>query len=142
MTNALVLGGLHPIVRFRAARHIELCATWSIAIGLTQGYRTFEQQQVLHDQGRITPGAIVTNAKPGYSWHNWRLAYDVDILNFPGDTTPRDVYDGPWARVIQIGESLGMLAGGRWKHPDLPHFEEHLGQTLTELLTAHPGGLE
>jgi len=29
-----------------------------------------------------------------------------------------------WERIGEIGESVGMMWGGRWKNKDSPHFEE------------------
>lgn len=146
MRTEEAIATLHPIVAFRARRHIELCEREGIYLFVTQAWRSFAWQQVFWDQGRTTPGRIVTHARPGYSWHNWLgrglgLAYDMAILNFPGDLAPKNVYDGPWSRVGVIGEGLGMLWGGRWGTPDLPHFEEHMGLRLIDLVTAHPGGI-
>ena len=44
------------------------------------GLRTMATQQALWDQGRTTPGEIVTNAKPGSSAHNYGMALDVMVL--------------------------------------------------------------
>jgi hypothetical protein len=43
----------------------------------TSGYHSFDYQQRLFDQGRGTPGRIVTRDRPGYSGHNWGLAVDL-----------------------------------------------------------------
>ena len=43
----------------------------------TYGMRTFQEQAKLYFQGRTTPGKIVTNAKAGYSCHNYGIAVDV-----------------------------------------------------------------
>jgi peptidoglycan L-alanyl-D-glutamate endopeptidase CwlK len=105
-----------------------------IDLFLTGTYRTFEEQDALYAQGRTKPGRKVTNAKGGWSWHNFRRAFDVAIRDFPGDTTPDDVYDGPWALVGALGEHLGLEWGGRWPHgADLPHFQMTRGMTLTQM---------
>jgi peptidoglycan L-alanyl-D-glutamate endopeptidase CwlK len=105
-----------------------------IDLFLTGTYRTFEEQDALYAQGRTKPGRKVTNAKGGWSWHNFRRAFDVAIRDFPGDTTPDDVYDGPWALVGALGEHLGLEWGGRWPHgADCPHFQLTRGMTLTQM---------
>lgn len=110
------------------------CEARRIDIFLTGTYRTKEEQDALYAQGRTKPGRIVTNAKGGWSWHVWRRAFDIAIRDFPGDPTPDDVYDGPWALIGQLGEGLGLEWGGRWKTPDLPHFESRPpGMTLTKM---------
>lgn len=136
-----ILEGLDRDVREKAEMLYEMCERRGIRLGFRQGYRTFAQQAALYAQGRTTMGRIVTNAKPGFSWHNWRRAFDVVIEAFPGDTTPNDVYDGPWSIVGDLGEFCGLEWGGRWKHPDIPHFQSPLG-TLSALVRAWPTGLE
>lgn len=135
-----LLDGLDPDVRARALQHGELCFARGIRIGFRQGYRSFAEQAALYAKGRTVNGARVTNARPGYSWHNWRRAYDVVIEGFPGDPTPNDVYDGPWSLVGELGELAEMDWGGRWKRPDLPHFESPQS-TLAMLVRQHPQGL-
>jgi peptidoglycan LD-endopeptidase CwlK len=48
----------------------------------TSGYRSFDEQEKLYAQGRTTEGRVVTNAKAGYSPHQWGIAldfaYDLD----------------------------------------------------------------
>jgi hypothetical protein len=87
-----------------------------------QGTRTFAQQQAVYDQGRTAPGSVVTKARPGDSYHQYGLAFDVvpdaykDLPNWnPGGDA--------WTTIGQIGESLGLTWGGRWASPDEPHFE-------------------
>jgi peptidoglycan L-alanyl-D-glutamate endopeptidase CwlK len=39
---------------------------------IIQTLRTFEEQELLYEKGRSRPGPIVTNARPGSSYHNYR----------------------------------------------------------------------
>lgn len=89
---------------------------------MVQGARTFAQQQAIYDRGRTAPGSIVTNARPGDSFHQYRLAVDVvpDAYRHMPDWNPLGPY---WKTIGTIGESLGLTWGGRWKLPDAPHFE-------------------
>lgn len=127
------LAELDPDVRALAEKLIVACSLVSVKIFVTQTYRTREEQDALYAQGRTTPGRVVTNARGGWSWHNWRRAFDVAIRDFPGDPLPDDVYNGPWARIGAIGEHLGLEWGGRWRHPDLPHFQHTCGRSLSAL---------
>lgn len=113
-----------------AERLLHTAKQEGIKLIVTQTYRTAEEQQALYDQGRKIPGRIVTNAPPGYSWHEFRRAFDVAIKSFAGDTTPKNLYDGPWELIGDLGEEAGLEWGGRWKHPDLPHFQHTGGKTL------------
>ena len=89
---------------------------------VVQGTRTFTEQQKTYDQGRTTPGAVVTKARPGDSYHQYGLAFDVVPLAY--EHLPDWNPSGPhWAMIGTIGESLGLTWGGRWQSPDFPHFE-------------------
>lgn len=89
---------------------------------ITEGTRSFSEQQKVFDQGRTTPGAVVTKARPGDSFHQYGLAFDAVPKAY------KDMKDwnpsGPaWLTIGQIGEGLGLHWGGRWSTPDEPHFE-------------------
>jgi peptidoglycan L-alanyl-D-glutamate endopeptidase CwlK len=87
---------------------------------LTHTLRTLEEQGHLYAKGRTLPGAIVTNAKPGSSAHNYGMAFDVAFVGkkpYPSDTSL-------WEAVGQAGEAVGLAWGGRWRRiKDYPHFE-------------------
>lgn len=44
------------------------------------GLRTYEEQNALYAQGRTAPGNKVTNAKGGFSNHNFGIAFDIGIF--------------------------------------------------------------
>lgn len=123
---------LDPDVRAMWLELERRCVLVGIDLELTQTYRTPAEQAALYAKGRTTPGLIVTHAPPGYSFHEFRRAFDVGIKAHPKDLTPKDWYDGPWGHIGEIGESCGLDWGGRWKRPDRPHFEHHGGRTLAQ----------
>lgn len=129
---------LDPDIQALCLEHVKLCAAEGIICIVTQTYRTAAEQQALYDRGRVSPGLIVTHAPPGHSFHEYRRAYDLAIKSFAGDKTPHDLYDGPWHIVGELGERAGLEWGGRWKHPDMPHFEHWGGKTLAEWRAAGP----
>jgi hypothetical protein len=89
---------------------------------LVQSFRSAADQAVLYAQGRTAPGPVVTNAKPGSSYHEWGLAFDVAILNAAGKPSwPNDVK--LWTEIGRFGEELGLVWGGRFPSPDYGHFE-------------------
>jgi peptidoglycan LD-endopeptidase CwlK len=51
-----------------------------IVVKLVCGYRSFEEQNRLYAFGRTKPGCIVTNARGGYSWHNFGLGAPVSAI--------------------------------------------------------------
>lgn len=94
-----------------------------IIIHVTQGLRTWDEQEKLYQQGRTTPGKIVTNAPAGSSYHNFGLAVDLVPLESAGK--PDWNAEHPiWKRLIAVGESVGLVSGSEWKtFPDWPHFQ-------------------
>ena len=127
-----VLDSLHPSIRVLAEEHLRRARAEDIPMVLTNGYRSLDEQQRLYDQGRSKPGPIVTNAPPGSSWHNFALAYDVALEDEQG--RPSWPNDGPWERMGELGEDVGLEWGGRWSTPDLPHYGYHPGMTQQDAL--------
>ncbi|WP_439648439.1 M15 family metallopeptidase [Aquimarina aggregata] len=48
-----------------------------IRLQVTSAFRSWKEQAQLYNQGRSSPGQIVTHAKAGESYHNYGLAFDV-----------------------------------------------------------------
>lgn len=91
-------------------------------IRVTQSLRTMAEQEALYEQGRTVAGSVVTNAKPGASWHNFGLAIDVAPLapQGPDWNTSHPV----WGRIVAVGTSLGLVSGAEFRSfPDWPHFQ-------------------
>jgi peptidoglycan L-alanyl-D-glutamate endopeptidase CwlK len=124
------IADLDPDLREMAEKLLAKAVAVGIELTVTQTYRTPDEQAALYARGRTEPGPIVTHAPPGYSWHEFRRAFDVAITHFPGDMTKADLYDGPWENVGALGEAVGLEWGGRWKHQDRPHFQHTGGFTL------------
>lgn len=107
---------------------------------ITQGYRTFEESDKLYQQGRTTPGEIVSNAKAGQSWHNYGLAVDFALV-INGETIWNQ--NNPhWSTVVNIFKSHGFNWGGDFagSFKDYPHLEMKFGHTLFDLLAKHNAG--
>ncbi len=136
MRTSRSLFDLQPHVEVKARGLIERCAEAGVDIIVTSTLRDFEAQQALYDQGRTTPGDIVTKSKPGYSAHNYGLAFDVVPLRSgkPVWGTKAEEDKLLWQKVGVLGESLGLEWGGRWKNLlDYPHFQMLGGKTIEEM---------
>ena len=82
MKNSRNIDDLHPIVAKMCRDFVAKCDEEGIDVLITSTYRDLESQAAIYAQGRTTPGKKVTNAKPGQSWHNWRVAFDfVPVVN-------------------------------------------------------------
>jgi peptidoglycan L-alanyl-D-glutamate endopeptidase CwlK len=134
MIESRDLKDLHPLVKEKAEIFISACRKEKIDVIVTSTYRDAEAQNALYAQGRTKPGKRVTNAKEGQSMHNWRVAFDVVPLRNGNPVWGTSGADGKlWQRVGEIGESVGLEWGGRWKSfPDFPHFQYTGGLRLKD----------
>lgn len=134
------LDDLVPHVRVMALALLRKCEATGIPLTVTFTYRSAATQAALYAQGRTAPGTIVTNARAGFSYHNYGLALDVVptsllALKNWGDTPDHQAAtDALWAKVGAIGKSIGFRWGGEFIHiPDRPHFEWSGDLTLADL---------
>ena len=105
MINSRNINDLHPYVADLCRKFIAACKKEGIDVLITSTFRDMESQAAIYAQGRTKAGRIVTNAKPGQSWHNYKLAFDfVPIQN--GKAMWNDAR--AFKRCRQIGESLGL----------------------------------
>ena len=115
-----VIATLLPELRPMARTLVQKAANAGIVIRVLSGLRTYEEQAALYAQGRTAPGTIVTNARAGYSNHNFGIAFDIGV--FEGN---RYLPDSPKYKAVgALGQDLGLEWGGNWKTiVDQPHFQ-------------------
>ena len=136
MINSRKLSDLNHIVEKKANDFILTCECYKIQIIVTSTYRDYEAQALLYAQGRTSPGRKVTNARPGYSMHNHRVALDVVPLRAGKPvwgTTREDLK--LWQKVGEIGKSCGLDWAGDWeKFKEYPHFQYTGGLTINDFI--------
>lgn len=115
-----VIATLLPEVQPYARALVTKADADGITIKVISGLRTYDEQNDLYAQGRTQPGRIVTNARGGFSNHNFGIAFDVGV--FEGsqylDESPK------YKAVGVLGMDLGLEWGGNWKtFLDEPHFQ-------------------
>lgn len=115
-----VIATLLPEVRPMARALVHKAAALGITIRIISGLRTFEEQDALYALGRSAPGHIVTNARGGYSNHNFGIAFDIGV--FEGN---KYLPDSVKYKVVgALGMDMGLEWGGNWKSiTDQPHFQ-------------------
>ena len=115
-----VIGTLLQEVQPYARALIAKAAANGITIKVISGLRTYDEQNDLYAQGRTTTGKIVTNARGGYSNHNFGIAFDIGV--FEGN---KYLDDSPKYKAVGVlGADLGLEWGGNWKTiQDEPHFQ-------------------
>jgi peptidoglycan LD-endopeptidase CwlK len=135
------LSHLAPALAAKGRTLIQRCQEAGISIRVSQGLRTWVEQDALYALGRTAPGAIRTNARGGESFHNFGMAFDIVVLDWGRITW--DPRHPSWRIAGEIGTGLGLLWGGNWKSiKDLPHFEIRGQLTLQECRALHPSGLD
>ena len=108
-------------------------------VKIISGTRTYEEQDALYAKGRTKPGPRVTNARAGYSWHNFGIAWDIGIFRGREYLEESPLY----RECGEIGRSLGLEWGGDWKSfPDELHFQLKTGLTLSEMRRRAQDGKE
>jgi peptidoglycan L-alanyl-D-glutamate endopeptidase CwlK len=122
------LGTVHPQLASRVRKMAAMLLEEDIEIEVVQALRSWTEQAALYAKGRDDDGNIVdksqvvTNAKPGHSWHNFGLA--VDVSPFDEGIPDWNSSHPAWKRIIAVGESLGLVSGANWRSfPDAPHFQ-------------------
>ena len=100
------------------------------------GNRTWEEQAKIYAQGRTAPGKIVTNAKPGFSNHNYGIAVDMGVFKegkYLDSSKPSEA-EAFHRKAAGIAEKYNIEWGGSWKSfKDYPHFEYKTGKSLSQL---------
>jgi len=119
---------------------VDRLAQRGFVVEITQGLRSFVEQDALYAQGRTRKGPKVTSAKGGQSLHNYGLAADFALM-----IGGKYVWPDPhpvWNAIGEEARRVGLEAGAFWKRPDKPHVEwPNVG--WRELFSWHKqGGLE
>lgn len=100
------------------------------------GNRSWEDQARIYAQGRTSPGKIVTNAKPGFSNHNYGIAVDMGVFKngiYLDSAKPSEA-EAFHRKAAGLAEKYNIEWGGSWKSfKDYPHFEYRTGKTLSQL---------
>ncbi|MBE3649214.1 M15 family metallopeptidase [Paenibacillus polymyxa] len=139
--SAKRLEGIVPVVKAAAEALIDRCYARGVWIVITQGLRTYAEQDALYAQGRNgDKRQRVTNARGGYSIHNFGYAVDFALLLRDGrsvswDTLRDDDRDSlpDWSEVVEEAKRLGFEWGGDWRSfTDMPHIQMVFGLSTAQ----------
>ncbi|RVU54813.1 M15 family metallopeptidase [Anaerosphaera multitolerans] len=112
------LNQLSPKTKKLAEKFLEKCAENNLAVEITETYRTQARQNMLYEQGRSTPGPIVTWTKT--SKHTKRRAFDIVKANTSNPYGDEEFFK----KCADIGEEIGLTSGYYFeRYQDMPHFE-------------------
>jgi hypothetical protein len=111
------LAPLHPyMIAMARAIDAKCQALNGHALRVTQGMRTWAQQDALYAEGRSVAGKVVTNARGGYSMHNFGLAVDLCPEAIAGGVWEPDwnETDPLYKAMVAAGAELGLNCGANW----------------------------
>jgi peptidoglycan L-alanyl-D-glutamate endopeptidase CwlK len=132
--TAANIATLHPRAQSAAREFMvlanDIAASHGLTVKIISGLRSYQEQAALYAQGRTAPGPKVTNARAGYSNHNFGTAWDIGLFRGTRYITEHPCY----AVIGQAAKSLGLTWGGDFKSiKDEPHFELPTGLTLAQM---------
>jgi peptidoglycan L-alanyl-D-glutamate endopeptidase CwlK len=119
------LAQVNPALAGKVRAAADILAGAGTFLLVVSGLRTSAEQDALYYQGRTSAGHIVTNARAGFSMHNYGLAVDVvpylsglgGKLNYNADTEQFRV-------MVAELKAQGLVWGGDWQHlKDMDHFQ-------------------
>lgn len=136
------LDAVHPALKRKVIQLAERLAAMNMNFLITDGMRTFAEQDALFRQGRklvdgnwvvVQPAKIVTRSPGGLSNHNYGLAIDSYpvisgrvFTEIPDNATAqfRQRFNAIQRAIGEEGEAVGLVWGGRWTSPhDPPHLQ-------------------
>lgn len=123
----------HPVLvaKVRAAAAVFAAQTGSFFVVL-EGLRSYARSDALFAIGRDAAGNVVgktvTNARGGWSNHNFGMAVDVapDVdPQSPGFNPDWNTMHPDWKALVACMKAQGLAWGGDWKNMqgDLDHFQ-------------------
>ena len=131
MITSRNLTDLHPKVKKLAQAFKDACKAQGIEILIYCTYRDNEAQNALYAQGRTVKGKIITNAKGGDSFHNYRLAFDF-VPTIGGKPLWND--SAMYKRCGAIAKSVGLEWAGDWVSlKETAHCQHSGGLSLKDL---------
>lgn len=125
-----LIGTLLPDVQPWAREFLRRARATGVDARIISGTRTYAEQNALYAKGRTAPGPKVTNARGGFSNHNFGIAWDIGIFKNGKYLGAAKSYNelGP------VGRSLGLEWGGDWKSfKDTPHYQVKTGLSTAQL---------
>jgi peptidoglycan LD-endopeptidase CwlK len=131
--SELKLKEICPVLADRVRQAADSLLKQGVTIRVTQALRSWAMQQELWQQGRdingkvIDKSKVITDAPPGYSWHEFGLA--VDVAPFDQDGKPMWNYVIPpgkaqWEAIESLAPEFHLFSGACFHTiTDRPHWQ-------------------
>jgi hypothetical protein len=122
---------LVPKAQKQARAFLKAALDAGLRVRIIDGSRSFAQQDALYAKGRTKPGPKVTNARGGFSNHNFGIAWDIGIFDAAGKYLPESA---DYKKAGKIGRDLGLEWGGDWTTiVDTPHYQCKSSLTIAKM---------
>lgn len=139
--NERVLEKMDPVTAHRVRVGLLVLDAFDQDALLVSGLRTEDEQNALHDQGRKTPGKIVTHVRGKNSYHAWGVAFDIVPVRWGipmHSKNERMQAILEWANTYRYRQIAKVLMGldfdwgfQMWGF-DMPHFQYTQGLTIND----------
>lgn len=152
-----LLSALEPSTREMVEKGLEECKAQGLDVLVICTWRSWDEQAAEYAKGRTVPGKIVTNAKPGQSWHQWGRAIDIVprrngktlVWGTRGNGLDQDPSDDAtddlelWQRIAACFKMHGLKWAGDWpRFVEYPHFQNTGDLSIRALMERYPRGLK
>ena len=108
---------LTPNAQIACNLFLDECQNQGLNVLITETYRSQARQDYLYAQGRTRSGKKVTWTRN--SRHTSRRAWDI-CKNVKGQEYSDTLF---FKKCGEIAKKIGIIWGGDWSTPDMPHFE-------------------
>jgi peptidoglycan LD-endopeptidase CwlK len=130
---------LYPPFLRQVSAGLDVAHGENLMAYIFEAFRSTERQTFLYAQGRINPNPIVTNARAGFSAHQYGIGVDLVFDGSPADgiqwSWEGDYVDakrGDYARLAVIKKAQGLEWLGD-KNIEAAHFQNFYGFTINEI---------
>lgn len=110
---------------------------------IISGTRTYSEQNKLFAQGRFgNPGPIITNARGGFSNHNFGLACDIGIFAANGAYLDESPIYAKAGKIAADAHIANLEWGGNWTtFKDQPHYQHRTGLNISQVRDKFENGV-
>jgi peptidoglycan L-alanyl-D-glutamate endopeptidase CwlK len=108
-------------------------------VKIISGTRSFAEQNELFKKGRFgNPGPKVTNARGGFSNHNFGIAWDIGLFDGGEYLTSSQ----PYEETALAGKADELVWGGDWQSfKDTPHYQLKTDLSISQVRERFEEGL-
>lgn len=134
---------LHPKAQELMRKVIKIIRDAGINARIISGTRTYAEQNKLYAKGRFgNTEDRVTNARGGFSNHNFGIACDIGIFSAQGDYLGNSPDYARAGTIVKAAALPNLEWGGDWtSFRDRPHYQFRTGLSITQVRQKFESGV-